>query len=114
MIRGYDIDGVITDGVRPFGVRSFIITGRSYEQSEKTLDYLYSLRVYNTVYFCPLMGKEITREVAGQWKADMIKLLKVSEFYEDDEIQLAIILKENPGIKVHHVVNGRVFRSYPQ
>lgn len=89
-IDGYDIDGVITTGSRP-RVHDVIITGRSFQEAPETYSMLWRLGIFNPVYFCPLRFEEKTMEASGEWKAHMIKELKLRAFYEDSEVQCAII-----------------------
>ena len=89
---GYDIDGVITMGVIP-EKDAVIITGRSIEEKERTLKMLEDKGIFNKVYFNNVKIIEKTHKVSGKWKAKMIKELKITEFYEDNETQAFEIIK---------------------
>jgi len=96
---GYDIDGVISVGVYP-SKDSLIITGRSYEEAQETMLYLAQKGVSNQVMFNPLPYNQKTRETSGRWKAKCIKEFGITRFFEDDEIQIKEILKENPNVQI--------------
>jgi hypothetical protein len=104
--RGYDIDGVITHGIVPFGPRAFIVTGRSYEQSKRTIEMLHEKRIFNPVYFCPVSQSDISKTVSAVWKLKMINELGIDEFYEDDQFQIGIISRQC-SVKIHLVVDGK-------
>ena len=93
MLKGYDIDGVITKGIRPAN-DSVIITGRSYEEAPETYEMLRKLGIFNAVYFNPVVFNKKSRELAGDWKAKMINILGVEIFYEDSFLQADIIKKK--------------------
>ena len=105
-IRGYDFDGVISHGVKPFGERSFIITGRSYEQAGRTYRQLEDKGIDCAVYFHPSPQKDINWKRAAEWKCDMIELLDIDIFYEDSIVQIEIIKQRFPNLDIRHVVDG--------
>lgn len=108
----YDIDGVIyfneeIDGITPTKC-DIIITGRSYEESEETLQMLNSRGIFNTVYFNNLKFEEKTRESSGLHKAITIKSLLSAGFnikchFDDDPVQIDIIREACPSIKVIYI-----------
>lgn len=108
----FDIDGVIyinrdLVGVYP-GPNDIIITGRSFEERDKTIKMLRDRGIYNEVYFNPLPYIEKTRKTSGIHKAKIISKLKsegydVKIHFEDDEIQIEEIEKLVPWIKIVHV-----------
>jgi len=77
--KGYDYDGVVSNGIIP-EPGAPIITSRSYEEIEKIPEIL---RTKHPIYFnpCPIIEKNLETEV--RWKAFMIKRLKLDVFYED-------------------------------
>ena len=89
-MKGYDLDGCITIGIKPErdGV---IITGRSYERAPETYEYLRSKGIFNVVYFNPVEYFEQTLENSAKWKAKIIEIFKIEEFIEDDPRQAKII-----------------------
>lgn len=90
-MNGFDIDGVITVGIRP-APGDVIITGRSYEEAPETLRYLQSIGLGEfPVYFNPSPFADKTREGSGTWKAHMIYMLQVTTFFEDDPVQAKVI-----------------------
>lgn len=109
MLKGYDIDGVITAGVIP-DPRGVIITGRSFEEAAETIQMLRSKGIFNAVYFNPVPFGGKSLENSGKWKAKMIRKLNVSEFYEDEEIQRNII-EHNTDARVIHVTKKWLERN---
>lgn len=107
----FDCDGVITLGIYP-GKYDVIITGRSFEEADVTLQYLKEKGITNKVYFNPLKFDEKTRESSGLHKANIINGLieqgaDIKFHIEDDEIQIEAI-KANLKYPVHiiHVDHG--------
>jgi hypothetical protein len=92
---GYDIDGVLTAGIVPEG-NWVVISGRTYAEYD---DFVKSLASKTPVYI-RCTGEYGDRKAAGEWKAQMIKLLGVSKFYEDDALQSMIIQKMNPDCEI--------------
>lgn len=116
MINTFDIDGVIYlgkyDGVYP-GKNDIIITGRSYEEAEKTNKMLESKGITNKVYFNPLPISLKTRATSGLHKARVIRMLlekgyKHGVHFEDDEIQIEQIKIHVPEIRIVHMVSDLV------
>lgn len=96
-INGYDCDGVITIGIYP-GPSDVIITGRSYEESVETLDFLKGRGIHNQVYFSPHEFEKKTRALSGTHKGNTIwKLFQegtvIQVFFEDDWDQYNLIRK---------------------
>lgn len=102
-IRGYDFDGVITHGVKPIG-RAYIITGRSHEQAAHTYRQLENLQINCAIYFHPCSRNDITKGNTIEWKKDMIKLLDIDIFYEDDIEQVVLLKELLPHVEIRHVV----------
>lgn len=91
MKRGFDIDGVITQGYYP-SPDDVIITGRSWEEKEETMKFLHDLGLFNKVYFNESVGKtEKNYITSGTHKAKFIQELEIVEFFEDEERQAEII-----------------------
>ena len=94
-INTFDFDGVITLGIRP-GQKDIIITGRSYEERNSTLDFLESQFIFNSVLFNPAKFNQKSRESSGLHKANRINELwesgiQVVNHFDDDEVQIAVI-----------------------
>lgn len=89
-LTGYDLDGCITKGLFPER-EAVIITGRSWQESEKTYKYLKRKSIYNAVYFNPVDFKDKNPISSAEWKSKMIKMLKVGIFFEDEPLQIKII-----------------------
>ena len=102
MIHGFDIDGVITEGVipTPDGV---VITGRSYETAPETYHMLHKKGIFNPVYFNPVAYGGTSLENSALWKAEVINRVGISKFYEDDPRQYDII-KANVNSMVELVI----------
>lgn len=96
---GYDIDGVITEGIVPLA-DSVIVTGRSFEEAPETYYMLHSKGIFNAVYFNPVPFIEKTIENSGEWKGKICKLLSITWFYEDDVRQAEIIKSMNKEIQI--------------
>jgi hypothetical protein len=94
-MNGYDIDGVLTKGIIPKHP-CVIISGRTLAEYDNNVKLL--------AQFCPVyircIGDFGDREAAGKWKAEIISLLKIETFYEDDPIQMNLILEKNPTCNV--------------
>jgi len=105
-VNSFDLDGVIIIngeiGVRP-GLRDIIITGRSIEEAPQTLQFLKDNYIENQVFFNPIRFKDKSRESSGEHKGRTIRMLNdngmgISTHFEDDEIQIAVMLKFMGGI----------------
>jgi hypothetical protein len=113
-MNSFDIDGVIymgpgNTGVFP-GPNDVIITGRSVEESQETLDMLRARGIHNQVFFNPLPYDEKTRSTSGLHKAKTIAMLgNISIHFEDDPIQAKTIRDLCPDVHVvmleHDLVN---------
>jgi hypothetical protein len=115
-MKTFDIDGVICMGdwvgVRP-GPGDVIITGRSYEESNETDDFLQAHHITNQVFYNPVKFADKTRASSGEHKARVINQLMahghvVQCHFEDDEVQAQVIEQET-GLPVvllkHNLVN---------
>lgn len=115
LINTFDIDGVIYfgeefTGVRP-GENDVIITGRSFEQREETMEMLQSRGIHNKVYMNPLPRNDpsYSRKASGWHKAQTIWDLKdmgytIGLHFEDDPIQIEAIQESHPDLNVIHLV----------
>jgi hypothetical protein len=115
-INSYDIDGVIfmgevIEGLRP-GPNDVIITGRSYTQKDETLNMLRSRGINNFVFFNPLerTHPNYGKEASGKHKAKVLTHLAecgiiVQAHFEDDPIQIKMIERYGPPVKVVKVGN---------
>jgi len=98
-LRGYDIDGVLArpgkkpvDPIQPY----VVISGRTFHE----YDYVCKAMARYAPVYIRGTGKFGDAEAAGQFKARMIQLLGVTEFYEDDPRQAEIIEESCPLVKV--------------
>lgn len=101
---GFDIDGVlIKDGklkLPPLSSENFVlISGRTFSEYDS------QIRRLATFYPTYIRGIGVIgdREAAGRFKAQMILLLGVTEFYEDDIVQADLIKGTCPDCIVHLV-----------
>lgn len=94
-MRGYDIDGVLTVGIE-LEYPCVIISGRTFgEYNDVAKQAAQKAPVYIRG-----TGQECDGNHAGEFKAQMINILGVTEFYEDDPIQIKIIKKNCPNCKI--------------
>ncbi len=95
-LRGYDVDGVLVpckvEPRHPY----VVITGRKFHEFPRTL---IEVGICSAVY-CRPNGIDGDHQAAGEWKATMINLLEVTEFYEDTPLQAEIIRERCPGCRV--------------
>lgn len=89
-MKSFDIDGVISCGICP-GQGDVIITGRSIDEYDETIEMLHSRGIYNQVFFAPWSYDQKTREASGYHKAGIINSLEITRHFEDDPIQIEII-----------------------
>lgn len=95
---GYDIDGVLTAGVKPQG-KFVVISGRTFAEYD---DFPKQAAQFAPVYIRGV-GAYGDRKHAGEFKAMMIQALGVTEFHEDDPVQIEIIERLCPECVVHRV-----------
>lgn len=101
MLCGYDYDRVWNEGYQD--KNGIIITGRSYEEYPRTMAELKKDSNYSVpIYFNPLKADETNQENSGEWKSEMINKLGITDFWEDDPVQVDII-KLKTGCNVHLV-----------
>ena len=113
-INTFDRDGVIYFGEDVTGVRpcrkDVIITGRSFEEKDYTINCLRNRGIYNTVFFNPLSRSDpaYSREESGKHKARVIEALKksfdIGLHFEDDPVQIDEIRKMHPDLQIIHMV----------
>lgn len=94
-LTGYDIDGVLTNGIKPEG-DYVIVSGRTLAEYG---DFVKKL-AQNAPVYIRAIGEFGDRQAAGEWKASIVNLLKISKFYEDDPVQAGIIKVNNPDCEV--------------
>ncbi|KKK60335.1 hypothetical protein LCGC14_3025400 [marine sediment metagenome] len=101
-MKGYDYDGVITNNILP-SPGDVIITGRSCTEGvERTYLDMKRRGIQNiAVYFMPHNWKGLPKLAGlirtGQWKAHMIDILELEEFFEDEPTQYKSILEHLKG-----------------
>jgi len=96
-MNGYDIDGVLTAGIKP-EEPYVVITGRVPSMWPSiVLDVGTAAPIYVNPY-----GHN--HQDAGKWKAEVIKALGITKFYEDVPEQAAIIMAMNPDCQVIMVI----------
>ena len=112
-VNTFDFDGVIYFGGDNIGTRpsegDIIITGRSYEEREKTETWCKRFGIKNQIIFSRVPEKLKTREISGYHKAitlrELQKTMKIAIHFEDDPIQKAIIEAMVPEVRVVHLVH---------
>lgn len=119
-INMYDFDGVVSIGVHPSSKEDVIVTGRCRDESEIVYKMLESRGITNAVYFNPLTFQargnhnEFSRKHSGVHKSNIISMfkkanVKVKAFFEDDQLQAAIIKSHHPELEIvlldHNLVN---------
>lgn len=103
MLRGYDIDGVITAGIKP-EKPCILITARSLASWDETIR---EIGTEIPIFLSPYGEPGYNRNTA-KWKAQVINLLGVAEFYEDSTAQADYLRVNCPDCTVRLVKNGRV------
>jgi hypothetical protein len=112
-INSFDFDGVIYFGDENPGVRpspeDIIITGRSYEERDKTLAWCKKFGITNRVIFSKVPEHLKTREISGYHKAltlrELQKTMRIALHFEDDPVQKGIIETMVPEVKVVHLLH---------
>jgi len=94
MLRGYDIDGVLTAGVQPIAP-AVAISGRCFPGYD---DFAKRIAQFFPVYIRGVGQADAVD--AGKFKAMIINHLGVEEFYEDDDVQIKVIQDNCPRCKV--------------
>lgn len=118
-IYAYDFDGVVSLGIRPRWSDDVIITGRCQEEAPYVFEKLAELNIATTVYFNQITLAERgdhtveARIFSGKHKAKTISDLKkdgveVVRFFEDDEVQIAVIKEAHPELDIVHIVSNLV------
>lgn len=109
-IASYDIDGVIflgvdqIDGLTP-GPHDVIITGRSFEESSETYQYLDSRGILNMVCFNNLEFDQKSRSSSGHHKAQTIREINEGEDWKDFGSKIVIHYEDDP-------IQAEIIRSY--
>jgi virulence-associated protein VapD len=100
-MTGFDYNGVVDTGNKRPSIDDVIITGNT--DVKTTLDWLNVHNIQCAVYFPPKTMKSHDDTAAGVFKSDMIRLLGVTEFYEDKPEQIDIIKSSCPDCRVYRV-----------
>jgi hypothetical protein len=99
ILRGYDIDGVLVPRkvtpIHPY----IVISGRLFHDWPKTIRELSDID--SAIYLRPFRRDDVAE--CGAWKAAIINLAGVTEFFEDDPTQAAVICERCPQCLVHLV-----------
>lgn len=118
-IFAYDFDGVVSIGVRPRYSDDVIITGRCQEEAHYVFEKLSEMGISTNVYFNQMTLAERgnhsveARVFSGKHKAKTIRELAeqgiiVERFFDDDEVQIAVIKQEHPDLDIVHIVSNLV------
>jgi hypothetical protein len=117
MINSWDIDGVLFLGNKFRGLTpesgDVIITGRSFQETVETLEFLRGRGINNHVHFNSKKLDDKTRKSSGEHKARTLNKLKnegmeIGIHFEDDPIQAAEIRKDCPWVEVVLIVSDLV------
>jgi len=102
LFKAYDYDGVVKGGIIDIEKGAPIITGRSIDEIDKIDE---KIKKNHPVYFNPigLNEKSVKREI--EWKAKMINLLRVEEYYEDTAEVVVGLSKFCPNCNIINVGN---------
>ncbi len=109
-----DFDGCVyfskdSIGLRP-GPNDIIVTGRSFEEKEKTEAWCKKFGIANRIIYSQVPEHLKTREISGYHKAitlrELSKTYKIERFYEDDPIQWEILESMVPEIPIVHLVHS--------
>ena len=95
ILRGYDIDGVLSKGIVPISPY-VIISGRTISEYDDMCKAL----AMGAPVFIRGAGQFGDGVHAGNFKAMMINHLGVKMFYEDDPLQISIIKKQCPECEI--------------
>ena len=112
-VNSFDFDGVVYFGEKNPGVRpapeDIIITGRSFEEREKTKTWCEKYGIRNRIIFSQVPFNLKTREVSGYHKAitlrELGKTIKIAIHFEDDPIQKDIIEAIVPTVSVVYLLH---------
>ena len=94
-LYGYDIDGVATAGAelkQPF----VVVSGRTFGEYDVFARQL----AQDAPVYIRGSGAYGDHKAAGEFKAMMIKHLGVTEFHEDHPLQIEIIRRNCPAVKI--------------
>jgi len=107
ILRGYDLDGTLTTGLTPINPY-VVISGRTFQEyNELTKELAQKVPVYIRG-----TGNYGDQQHSGRFKAYMINLLGVDEFYEDDPVQIKIITELCKSCKIIQVFPGGLLIPY--
>ena len=118
-IFAYAFDAVVSLGIRPRYSDDVIITGRCQEEAPYVFEKLAEMGISTNVYFNQMTLQERgnhtveARIFSGRHKARTIYNLKeeginVVRFFDDDEVQIAVIKQWHPDLDIVHVVSTLV------
>lgn len=102
ILRGYDFDRVCSIGIN-LEQPCVIVSGRTFSEYD---DFIKSFAQEYPVYIRGV-GSRGDAVHAGLHKASIINLLGITEFYEDDPVQMRIILEKCPSCTVYLVSRTR-------
>lgn len=107
---GADFDGVWDSLPNIRMMAKVIITGRSYEEAVATFaeikhaQFIGGIRC--PIYFNPVKKGVPNLDNISSWKAEMIKRLGLTDYYEDDPAQVNNLMVMCPGVEIH-LVNSK-------
>lgn len=98
---GADYHGTYDTHPELEGEVDIIITGESWEDFQKIEDEWEGEEL--PIYFNPQRSKDTNETTNATWKADMINKLGVTDYYEDQHVQVNLIKLLAKNCKVHEV-----------
>ena len=99
-MNSYDIDGVLTKGIKP-EEPCIIVSGRLNKFTEETKRQMKELKINPLIrIFLRPFGEPADRIAAGYWKSAIISMFNIEKHYEDDPVQIDIIKKNCPNVNV--------------
>jgi len=83
-----------------------IITGRKQRYIKVTMEWLLNNKIgFSSIHFLPFSGR-IKMSHRMEWKAEIIDLLSVEKYYEDDT-RIVKYLRENTEAEIVHVLDRK-------
>lgn len=106
-MNGYDIDGVLTAGIKPQEPFE-VVSGRLLDTLDETIQFLDSIGIKKSPYLRQdSEDNRFNHQRSGEHKARLIKELGITHYYEDVKEQAKVIKEFNPDCEITLVINGK-------
>lgn len=103
-MKGYDIDGVLSTGKFMPTAEDVILSARGYDSYQRTIEHLKSWGIteYKYIFLAPYKHEWISGKdwIGGAFKAEIINRIGITEFYEDNPMQIDVIKNNCPNCNV--------------